>query len=68
MLLSIPAPVQGPDTQKHLSSKTFEYPVPVFFFFVIIIIIVLSKILERFSIGAVMLSADRLRQHRMTEK
>ena len=41
-------------------------------FFVIIIIIVLGKILERFCIGTDMLSgsvsADRLRQHRMTEK
>ena len=38
------------------------------FFFFIIIIIVLGTILERFCIGTDMLSADRLRQHRMTEK
>ena len=38
------------------------------FFFIIIIIIVVGKILERFCIGTDMLSAYRLRQHRMTEK
>ena len=38
------------------------------FFVIIIIIIVLGKILEQFCIGTDMLSADRLHQHRMTEK
>ena len=37
-------------------------------FFFMIIITVLGKILERFCIGTDMLSADRFRQHRMTEK
>ena len=36
--------------------------------FFVIIIIVLGKILELFCIGTELLSADRLRPHRMTEK
>ena len=38
-----------------------------FFFVVIIKVTVLGKILEPFCIGTDMLSADRLRQHQMSE-